>query len=356
MNVILYIIAVICLCMLVVLMTMYIALYRAKVKNQKKKRQKQEWIRQHKALIDNLLETGEIHQDIIPKTVFDFEVLEEELVRRIKKDDTLLKWIHSFIRMYFLDHYRKRLRHSKPSVRVNSLFYIEYFQLVELQEEVLSLLKKKQLLKQEKYQIYMTLASFSYRGMLDILLSGKENLPVFVRRRILETVLNESTIPLVIGEFHRYPLAIRESILDVLREKHVRSAEFLSLLEELLQDSAIMSESHHMELRVRIWKALAAFGYFPNIDFILHAIPNAKREPERIMLARVMGSIRQEEFIPFLEEMLADSSYLVRNEAAHSISKYRNGINHLRRVVTFHPDRFARDIAAEWLERGLYDY
>jgi hypothetical protein len=355
MNVLLYLVVIVCLYLLVVVVTLYIGLYWAKVRRHKNHLKKLEFARSHQKALDQLMESGSAPKEILPRTLFEMEVLEEEIARRLKNEHHLLENITPFIRKHFLASYKKRLMQPRSNIRMKSLVYSELFQLIELEEEVLRLLNRKDISKQEKYQIFFILASLSSRKVLNILQSGKENLPLFVRRGILEIFLAESDTGPVISEFHHYPLEVQECILDVLRDKNERSIEYLSLLEELIQDGEIMSKAQNMELRVRIWKAVASFGYFPQTSLILDSIPNAKSEPERIMLARTLGSIRRGEFLPYLENMLCDPSYLVRNESAKSIARYPAGLKSLRRIAAIHPDRFARDIADEWLERSHQD-
>jgi hypothetical protein len=68
-----------------------------------------------------------------------------------------------------------------------------------------------------------------------------------------------------------------------------------------------------------------------------------------------MGDIRHEKFIPFLVQLLGDSVYHVRSEAAKAIRKYKQGRDILLSMASTHPDRFARSISQEWVERSL-DY
>ncbi|WP_052948810.1 HEAT repeat domain-containing protein [Mesobacillus campisalis] len=355
MNVILYLITIVCLYLLAVVFTIFIALYVAKVRRQKYSEKKIGIMRKYQKGIDLLLESGLPPSEIVPKTMLEQEVLEEEFARRLKNEHLLLKNIQPFIRKHFLASYRKRLKHSRPEVRMKSMVYIGLFHLTELEKEINSLLNRKEISKQEKYQVYFTLASLSSRQVLEMLQSGEGELPLFVRRGIMEIFLAESDASPVIREFYLYPLEIQECILDVLQNMHVRNEEYLNLLEELIQDEVIMSQAEYLELRIRIWKGVASFGYFPKTSLILDSVPCAKAVPERIMLARSMGSIRSKEFLPYLETMLGDSSYLVRNESAKSIIKYPEGMKSLNRIAAYHPDRFARDIAGEWLERSHKD-
>lgn len=73
---------------------------------------------------------------------------------------------------------------------------------------------------------------------------------------------------------------------------------------------------------------------------------------ERLMAARLAGKCREERLLPLLYERLSDRSFVVRSEAAAAIARLPGGRTALRAAARTASDRYARDMARQWLGGG----
>jgi hypothetical protein len=76
--------------------------------------------------------------------------------------------------------------------------------------------------------------------------------------------------------------------------------------------------------------------------------------PERMMAVKAMGEIARAEYIPVLERMMRDSSWWVRTASAQGLLRYPEGPELLSKIAEHDEDRYARDMAREWLEARQY--
>lgn len=239
---------------------------------------------------------------------------------------------------------------------MNALYFIDLFQIKAMQDELIGHLSSKLCSPEERYQIYLMLASFEYPKLLELLQKSKE-IPSFLLTEIMSRVVHQGNVDQYVKHFFQLEDSWREAMLDVVRDKNLRSEELQVLLEQLI-------ESPHSELRVRGLKTIASLGYITSIDPIIIRMESMiesgqwdhpRETGEKLMLARLMGSIRHERFMPFLLRLVGDKVYSVRSEAAKSIRKYKDGISILETITFTHADPFARSISQEWMERSM-DY
>lgn len=335
------------------LMTLFIYLIICKWKDLRYESRKQAWVdmlEQSDAALTAYLSEGTWSRLIIPRRLDHFEALEELFSHRLKLEQLTMEKqrIAQFADRYFVPLYRRRLQNGRWSERMNTLLYIEMFQMKVLQDELVVLLRSEHCTEQEKYLIYRILAGFHYEGTKPLLEGEADRIPGHVVRQMLYPLPYSFLEPYVVN-FEECPPLLQEHILDVLRMRHERTEELLLLLERLL-------ESEHRELRIRSLKGLAAFGYMTD-EALAGLSRNIERWrqrhwPERLMLARLMGAVRDESFMTLLESFMGDESYLVRSEAAASISMYRGGRDRLMVISMHHADKYAREMAAERLELG----
>jgi hypothetical protein len=289
---------------------------------------------------------------LIPRRTDHFEALEQLISHRMKLEQhaTELQRIVQFADRYFVPLYKERLRNGTWSARMNTLLYIEMFQMRILLDDLLELLKKKNCTERERYIIYRILAGFQYEGIQQVIQFAAGQVPDHVIRQMLYplpyTLLEDYVI-----NFDSFPLSIGEHVLDVLRVRNERSESLLELLEKLLV-------SEHRELRIKALKGLTNFGFMTEeglsdlgtkVD-----VWRSRHWTERLMLVRLMGHIRDVSFLPLLDHFIGDESYLVRSEAATSIWMYRGGRERLLEISMRHADKFAREMAAERLELDEY--
>lgn len=262
--------------------------------------------------------------------------------------------IYTFARRHFRENYARMLKSRRWSRRVNALLEIELFRIDSLKTELTDMLNRRQRIsEEERFLILRIFAVFHDPELLTLLRQEA------ITNRLSESQLLQLLLPLgpqireeLIADFSGYPLRVQMAAVDALRIGNDRTSAVLGLLEILL-------DSTEIELRIRSLNALANFGYMSPkgeeaFQSLLRGGPGGSAE-ERQARARLMGSIRDEAYKPHLNALLGDSSYAVRQTAADSLSRYRSGEELLLRVISSHPDRYAREMAEETLERKRYE-
>lgn len=349
--------------LLLLLLMTYVYLVFRKFRKNLYENRKKAWLEKNREELQLYLFRGGEESSIIsrrcrPVESFQFEAMEDFLsdFRSNFKTDPGLNPMEIFIKQYFVLRYRKRLFHSKWSIRMNTLYFIDLFQMDMLLDDLLKLLDDKKCSPEEQYQIYLLLADFKYEKLQDLFKTSKK-IPPFLLIEMTSRLINAEHFESYADNFRDFPYEWQLSILDVFRDKNLRSLKLHELLEELLHDN-------DPEMRIRAAKTIASLGYISSPDIIVRIMDdNLRKEDwlkpksigEKTMLARLMGSIREERFLPYLQQFISDKGYIVRSEAAKAIRKYTNGKEILLSIITAHPDNYARNIAKEWLERSM-DY
>lgn len=260
--------------------------------------------------------------------------------------------IYEYARNHFHDYYAGLLKKRRWSTRVNALLELELFGMTSLQEELVARLGQKNISDQEKFLILRIFAGFQMKELLPYL---KDEASSLSESQLLQLLLPlQSTLQeIILAEFSVYPLRVQCAMVDALRLRNERSAAVLTLLETLLG-------SEEPGLRLRAIHAIANFGYISpegesRLMTSLLQPQTGYSWDERQALAKLMGSIREEHFLPVLLGFLGDESYPVRQTASDSLSRYKSGEEQLKNAAHHHPDRFAREMAEETLERKRYE-
>ncbi|RXT06275.1 HEAT repeat domain-containing protein [Ammoniphilus sp. CFH 90114] len=339
----------------ILLLLLYFYLLFRKLHRQKRIDKKQYWIDSNKPHLQNYLESGKMSDGIIPKNSLEVEALEEylsQVLKDIKLEVGPLGHLYHFVDKHFYNIYLKRLQNRRWSVRMNTLYFIKIFKMHSLKGEITRLLERRNCTQEEKQQIYLIFAALK-DPYIDLILLNESNLPRFLCYEMMSEMMDTDHYEDYVKRFFTLPSNQQECVLEVLREKNYRSWDLLDLLERLLS-----SPDTSREIRIKVLKSISDFGYLksPNLLLPLLNSVNERIWVEKVMLARVMGSIRKDTFVPYLEILLADEHYQVRYEAGKSLRKHRKiGEERLRWIGENHSDAFARDMAEEWLERSPED-
>lgn len=341
------------------LFSLYFYLVIIKVLSLRTARKKQAWIDRHqKELVAYLLD-GDIEQvSFVPSKSYHYSALEDFFSEYLMnyKVDSNKDPIKKFVEHFFLEEYRKRLTDRKWSVRMNTLYFFDLLKLEKVEADLLARLESSNVTHEEEYQIYILLASLEYEHLYELFKKSK-GLPPFLLNIMLNRLVDDGNIDYYLDHFEELHQSWQLSILDLIRNKNLRSLKIVSFLENLIS-------SETKEIRIRTLKTIANIGSVGSIDVIVNWYEeNSQREDwhssetngERLMTARLMGMIKNDKFIPVLEQLITDSKYNVRYEAAKAIRKYKNGKERLQEMATNSPEAYTRNIAAEWVERSL-DY
>ncbi|WP_442599855.1 HEAT repeat domain-containing protein [Neobacillus sp. D3-1R] len=326
---------------LIILFIFYFYLVLRKIITSLYRYQKRSWRKKVKLAVLQCVKNGDCKQDIFPNRRIVLEVIEELLsdYMNVLKGNRSRKRISEFASHYFTSFYKDRLRHFRFSVRYNTLLMIDKFCMTSLEDELLLILTKKKVTDIERFEIYRILAAFQYKGLKAILCES-ERLADMVYRDIFHRI-NDEILQDYVATYETCSKPLQLNLVDVLGDK--RDFRALSLLEQLLKEE-------DMELRIRALKAISKIGQIHNRECILSFTASDSWQ-ERMMAAKVMGAIQSSYFLLPLIRMLSDSSWWVRSTAAQGILRYRKGLHILVRIAETGKDRFARDMAKEWIER-----
>ncbi|MFF2876010.1 hypothetical protein ACFVR2_06760 [Gottfriedia sp. NPDC057991] len=337
----------------------YIYLVLRKIIRQQKNKQKEEWLNKNILSIENYLIKGKLSASFLPRKEIEFEALENifSSFMSIIKFEEGFDPIRPIVNLYFIPRYKYKLKHGNWSERINSLLFINQFKIKMMQDDLIQHLSNKKCSVEEKFNIFLILASFKYEKLMELLISQKK-IPSFLLTEILYQHVNEENIQELIKNFYDLPEDYKNPILDLIRIKNLRSEKIHLFLEKLIT-------SENIELKIRSLKTIASIGYISTPSIIIQLVESNENggqlqvplsNEENLMIVRLMGNIRQDLFLPYLIQFISDKAYIVRSEAAKSIKKYKNGSVILNQIIEEHTDAYARNIAKEWLERtGDYD-
>ncbi|WIM39897.1 HEAT repeat domain-containing protein [Paenibacillus sp. PK4536] len=303
--------------------------------------------------LNQYISTGERSRKMLAKSKIEQKAIEEMLIHRLSlsRAKSEQERIMELSEYYFADMYAAELRSSRWSHRINALLYIEQFQMTRLKSDLLVALKRKNCTGDERFLILRILATFQASEIMDELEPAAIQ---YSEIQLLQLVLliRGELLDRLLLQFDKYSPKLRYTIIDSLRINNIRTQDVLQLLEQLIY-------VNDKEMRIRAMKALANFGYMsPEAADRMEqelAEQQSVSWQERLMRVKVINSTRDERFLPYLEQMVSDDAYEVRLQSAQALLRYRQGAAILEQIATDHPDRFAREMAQEILERRNYE-
>jgi HEAT repeats len=325
-----------------IILLMYLVARKTKDINKRRK------IDSYKNKIDStlfsLLTEGGDHEVISNVNEIEKMAIEELLSKYVKTlEGKEEKERISELATYWLsEYYRKRLRSKRWSQRMNALYHIEDFHITVLLEEVLKLTHKKRLTHEEMIHILRILASFQYNGFYELITSQYNHLSEFEYRGILLRLEQEQFHRFVI-KFDSCSASLQTALFDVIALK--KEIGYLTFSENVFFEK-------EGEVKLRALKALAEIGFVRSIGPYLELL-NSSVWQERMVAAKLMGNIKEEKSIPGLIELLHDSSWWVRSQAGQSIMQFPNGKDILKSVLVTSKDAYAKDMAWDWLHKGV---
>lgn len=293
-------------------------------------------------LYTNLFE-GNYTRGLAPRSEIQKIAVEELLSRfgKMLEGDQEKSRLTELAELYLSDHYRKRLKSRKWSSRMNALFYIEDFHLSNLLNDVLLFLDKK-ISEEEVIHVLRILSTFQYRHLFEMLTLRYIFFSEYEYRNILIRLQKEPFDQFVLG-FKKCQNHLQYAVLEVIGvKKELRYSFFL--------EKVFLSYSG--ETKIRALKALAELGYVKNIDPYFDLLVSSKWE-ERMISAKLFGALQETRCLPRLIDLLHDQIWWVRSQAGQAIARFPNGKQVLQNVFETSKDPFAKDMAWEWLHKGV---
>lgn len=295
-------------------------------------------------LVFSIIAEGELFRGLRFETYIKQKAMEELLSKYVKvlEGEEEKKRLSELATLCLLEYYRKRLKSIRWSHRMNALYHIEDFHMTKLLDEVVVFSKKKNISRQETIHILRILATFQFNGLIYLLPNQYHYLSEYEYRSIL-TRLNSDLFDQLVLSFHKSKPPLQFAILDVISMK--RAIKYRLFAENIFQ-------TYKGEVKLRALKALAEIGFVSNIEPYLNMMHSSSWQ-ERMVAAKLIGSVKEEKGIPGLVELLHDQIWWVRSQAGQSLRQFPNGREILQSVLETSQDAFARDMAWDWLHKGV---
>ncbi|HAQ08806.1 MAG TPA: hypothetical protein DCR24_15345, partial [Bacillus bacterium] len=160
---------------------------------------------------------------------------------------------------HLMGHYRKNLKSMNWSTRMNALYHVEAFDIAGLKEDVLGLLIRRKVSKEEKIRVLTILSQFQSAHMFELLTREYEELSYLEYRNILFRLRDKGFDQFLLG-YHSCQPQLKFAILDLTGLK--KDLKYIQFSETVFSISS-------GEERVRALKALVALGYVRNLDMFL---------------------------------------------------------------------------------------
>lgn len=244
----------------------------------------------------------------------------------------------------FHDRYKVVLHQNKWSSRMNVLYKIDGFRMRALSEVLKQMLSDEKTTKEEKLIIFRCLSNNQDDALSELFQSVAVPLSVLEYRSILNR-MNEKTFIRIVDDYLLYPDRLKLAIIDMIGIQ--KKLDFVLFLESQLSDESF-------EIRIRSMKAIGEVGYLSDSD-VVEQFARSDQWEERLMAAKVIGKTRVVNGLDVLDTLIRDSSWMVRAQAAKAFLSYTDGLERLYDIRFTSDDTFARDMASEWIERGIDD-
>ncbi|NGP45352.1 HEAT repeat domain-containing protein [Bacillaceae bacterium SIJ1] len=290
-----------------------------------------------------LIEGKSVPATLLPNNEFERDAADLVLTRyahNIASED-VTKRIIQFTNTYLEDYYRKRLRSRRRSVHINALHKIMDFQMKFLLNDVYQSLERKIKYTPEQYLLmYKVISLFDQKRFVHYLLHPNFRLGEHEYRYLL-IELQTAQITTLLKRFNDLPQNFQYVFIDLLGVQHY--LQHISFLEGLLDDEDV-------EIRVRSLKAIANIGYPSSVERYKPFV-HSGNWVERLMAAKLLVHLSEEHTLELLTELLEDSSWEVRSQAASSLKETRDGIQRLKQFMSTSEDEYAKHMVKDVLGR-----
>lgn len=238
-------------------------------------------------------------------------------------------------------YYKKMLKSKDWATRVNGLRRTILFDLQFLAPIIEENLKKDKVQTMDEYLLVLQITATSNPNLfLAHLYSPRLSMSEYEYKVVLSRT-DEKYTKQFIENFDELPMKMKLSLLDYLGMTSSVDENHLKFFESLLT-------SDNKEIRIRALKAISAFGMVTSFNRYRHFLQSSEWE-ERLMLAKVVRLIDGQEASQILEQLICDSHWNVRKQAALTLKGLKNGRVKLQSIVDENKDRFAAEIAREVL-------
>jgi len=246
--------------------------------------------------------------------------------------------LRAFAEAHFQGWLRHRLASRQWSERMNALFLIEDLQMKGLLADIERLYRSDGVTEGEAAKILAIFAKFDYCPVVTYVFQPRYELTEFAYR-IIFGHMSEQLLQQVKKRFAELPSAGKYALVDMIGIRRRQEQLFLQWL----------LASEEWEIRIRALKAMVEIGVPLGAQQLEYHLCSPHWQ-ERLMATRLAGKCRGEKLLPLLCDRLSDRSFAVRSEAAAAIARLPGGRAVLHTAAQKVNDRYARDMARQWLE------
>ncbi|WP_339164890.1 HEAT repeat domain-containing protein [Siminovitchia sp. FSL W7-1587] len=275
-----------------------------------RERKKAAYIKEHQdAWYHYVRGSGPFPESLMPRNTYELYGVEQIFLSYIKNvsDPLIREKIKLFSNESMKDHYGKLLANRKWSIRMNALYRVVDFHIDSLIDHCISMEKKK-LSPDEQFQLLKIYSLFKPDLFLKKFLEKPPLFSEYECKKLFKTA-DDSVLKQLIKNFHQLSSTCKYAFINTLGMK--REIGTVPFLESLLKEE-------DAEIRIRSLKAIHEIGTLHQIEKYTPFISSEIWE-ERLMAAKVLGNLPLRDSVPYLETLLADEAWRVRQEAAKTL-------------------------------------
>lgn len=334
----------VCLFLVIALIFSYLTFKRSKeLRFQRKVKDyietyEQEWYR--------YLLYGESIEEALKHTAFDYyvrEAIDKIFITYVTTINNVevRKNISRFATLNMQKHYAKLFESLEWADRLNVLRRTMLFDLQFLVPTIERKLKQNEIDQMEEYLLVLqVISAYNTNLFLAHLYAPRLKMSEYDYKVILAHI-DESYIKGFIRQFDELPIRLQLSLLDYLSLHTTMDSEYLYFYEKLLG-------SIHLEMRIRVLKAISTFGMVANLRAYEQFLTSSEWQ-ERLMFAKVLRLVEGKKAMDMLQALLFDMNWQVRRQAALTLRTKKNGVRLLQDMAHQTEDRFAAEMAKEVL-------
>lgn len=236
-------------------------------------------------------------------------------------------------------HYRKQLSRKDWASRMNTLYYIEDFHITSLKPVLKERLDKSSGLDQETQQLLRTLASLNEPATISVL-ARYPDAPVRLYTDVFQRLEEQTRMEELDAALRN---EIQNNALKHAAVSYIGRAGLIGFLPRI-EDELKTGEA---EMRIQALKAILHMQYLSDPGLLLPFL-QSQSWTERMYASRIAGKLQLSRFKEVLSVLLGDPVWWVRYSAAEALLQFSDGEILLTHLSANHPDRFARDMAAQW--------
>ncbi|OME95503.1 hypothetical protein BK124_20730 [Paenibacillus amylolyticus] len=305
------------------------------------------------SVLQQYLGQGEVKADLMNMSGDQQSVLQQLLLQRLaqgpEEHETLRIRLLSW--QVFGSSYRSVLKTGKWSERVNTLLYIEQFHMIELLPRLEDMLRVTSCTPLERFIILRIYARTGYFRIVKELMREQY---VWSDTQYLQILLllTDSSWTRMKDHFKDVPYQVQSNIVHASRIRDDQTEGAVVLLEKLILGEDALLRTHAYQALAQVSRGREEL--LKGLLLVWNESGEERQRSERLTVTQLMGTVHADAFIPRLKVMMGDPSFQIRQEAANSLARYEQGLEELRDTAVNHPDKYARQIAEETLERMQY--